>query len=315
MITLVIIFVLCLALSAFFSGAEMAFVSANLIKFRELSDSGNPAAKKILRLLEKPHEFLTVILIGNNVVNVISTAILTYFFQIQFQMANEWLITALMGPFLIVFCETVPKDYCRVRSQSFLLKWTDGLNLFIKISEKPARLILRGIDFFLGSFGAVVDRSIFVSEKEFRSLVEESAQTGVLASHEKQLIDTIMDFERIKLESVMTPVEKMDRVDITDNLGRVKEIARKSNARMILVSEELPTLIVGMIYVFDTLFETNDQASLKKYLRSPIFLHRHITIEKAFLTLQEKRQSFAAVTDDDGEVIGVVAVEKLLVFS
>ncbi len=80
---------------------------------------------------------------------------------------------------------------------------------------------------------------------------------------------------------------------------------------MILVSEELPDLIVGMIYVFDVLFENDESSGLKRYLRSPVFLHQNTSIEKAFLTLQEKRQSFAAVTDDDGNVIGAVAIEKL----
>lgn len=311
MISLLVVFVLCLLASIFFSGAEMAFVSANLIKFREMSDTGNAAAKRALQLLEKPQEYLTVVLIGNNIVNIIATAIFTYFIDFQFGISNEWLVAAFMAPLLIIVCETVPKEYTRVHSHAFLSTYSYLMVFLLKITEWPVRMVLRAVDFFLGPLGTAIDRSIFVSEKEFRLVIEESAKSGILAHHEKQLIDTIMDFERIKIGSVMTPLEKTPTVDITSTVGKVKELARITHARMVFVSEDIPDLIVGMIYVFDVLFEADDHAGFKKYLRSPVFLSKNTSIEKAFLTLQEKRQSFAAVTDDEGNVIGAVAIEKL----
>jgi putative hemolysin len=314
MITLILVFFGCLLLSMFFSSSEMAFVSANPVKIRELSDKGNKKAQKTLQLLEQHQEFLAVILIGNNVVNIIATSIFTYFLEMQLGIANEWVVTLVMAPILIVFCETIPKDYARLRSNSVILNFTGFLSFFLKIARIPVRWILRAIDMLLGSMSSseeAVEKSIFVSEKEFRLLIEESAQSGVLAHHEKQLIDTIMDFERIKIESIMVPFEKTEKVDITDSIGKVKQLARESGAKMVLVSEEIPTLVVGMIYIFDILFEPDEKSGFKKYLRSPIFLHKSTSIEKAFLTLQERRQSYAAVTDDDGEVIGVIAIEKL----
>jgi len=82
---------------------------------------------------------------------------------------------------------------------------------------------------------------------------------------------------------------------------------------MVLVYEELPSIIVGMIYVFDILFEEDEKRGLKDYLRSPIFLPRSTSIEMAFLTLQEKRQSYAVVMDSRREVVGVAPIENLLV--
>jgi putative hemolysin len=289
----------------------MAFVSANLVKFREMADSGSRSASKILKLQQRPQYFLTAVLIGNNIVNIIATAILTYWLGI-FGHANEWLVTIIMAPIFIILCEMVPKDYGRLHSQTFLLRFSGFLNAILRIFEIPLRLTIRSVDFFLGPLGTAIDRSIFVSEKEFRFLIDESAKSGVLAHHEKQLIDTIMDFGRIDVESVMIPVERAAKIEITGTLGQVKDIARSTQARMILVYEEIEAIIVGMVYVFDVLFEEKESEGLKNFLRSPVFLPRKTSIEKAFLTLQEKRQSFAAVTDSDGEVIGVVAIEKLL---
>jgi CBS domain containing-hemolysin-like protein len=112
----------------------------------------------------------------------------------------------------------------------------------------------------------------------------------------------------------MIPVARIPKVNITGTVGSVKELARQTHAKMILVYEEIPIIIVGMIYVFDLLFEENKEERLKNYLRSPIFLPRTTSIEKAFLTLQERRQSFALITDEGGEVIGAVPIERLMAF-
>lgn len=308
---LLFIFILSVALSAFFSCSEMAFVSSNKLKVREMADSGNKTAASAMRLQEYPHHFLTMILILNNVVNVAATSAVAYWLGSQFNLYNEWLVTLITVPLLIIFGETVPKDYGRIRSQDFLLRWAPTLNFLLKIFQKPAVFILHAVDALLNRWGHSNERSIFVSEEEFRLLIEESAHSGLLNKHEKQLVDTILDFERIHVESVMIPVEKVAKVEISQPCSAVREIARRTQSRMILVYEEIPSIIVGMIYVFDTLFEEDEQKPLQSYLRSPIFISRNMSIEKAFLTLQQKRQSFAVVTDSYGEVIGVVPIERL----
>ncbi len=311
MIASIIIFLFCLLLSAFFSGSEMAFVSANRLKLRQMADAGNNGARKAMELQKIPQRFLTGVLIGNSIVNIVATAIVTYWLEESFGVENEWLVTAVLAPILIVFGETVPKDYCRLRSQQVLIQFSGLLDFLLKCFHWPIEWILKGVDLFFGLLGTQLHKSIFVSEREFRMLIEETAKHGVLDHHEKKLIDTILDFESIDVESVMIPVDKSAKVEISATIREAKEVARRTHSPMILVYEEIPTLIVGMIYVFDILFEESEGQGLKKYLRSPIFLLRNTSIEKAFLTLQEKRQSFAVVTDRFGEVIGVVAIEKL----
>ena len=177
----------------------------------------------------------------------------------------------------------------------------------------PTLVLMKGVDFFLRSVASPSQKSIYVSQEEFRSLIEESSRTGVVGQQERKLIDTILDFERIQVESVMIPLAKIPKISITDHVEQVKEMARQTHSRMVLVYEEIPSLIVGMIYVFDLLFEEEDRTGLKNYLRSPIFLPQNTSIEKAFLTLQDKRQSFAVITDAKGEVVGAVPIERLLV--
>lgn len=312
MISLELSCLVCLFLSAYFSSAEMAFVSTSKLKIRELADRGSQGAKQILKLYDHPHQFLASLLIGNNIVNISATAIFTVIIQTRFGIANEWVAAALIAPVLIIFSEMVPKDYGRLASYQFLTRNAFFLSGFSKIFHYPVVFILKLVDFFLSPLGPAVHKSIFVDEEEFRSLIEESAHSGIVTHHEKQLIDTILDFERIHVDSAMMPVDRIPKVAITGKVGDVKDLARRTGAKMVLVYEELPSIIVGMIYVFDILFEEKDAEGLKNFLRSPIFLVKNTSIEKAFLTLQEKRQSFACVTDFHGEVVGAVPIERLL---
>lgn len=313
MIIYFLIVILCLALSAFFSGAEMAYVSANKIKIRNMADAGNAAAKKVDRLLGKSKYLLSALLIGNNIVNVCIASILTYILHSFFNIENEWVATAVSAPIMLILGEQVPKDYCRIRAESFLLRNADLLGCVLWVLKIPVQIILKGIDFFLKGVKASGHSSIFVSEEEFRSLIDESAQKGILDCHEKQMIDTILDFERIELHSVMVPIKDVPKVSLTDTVKDVKLIAKQTRAKMLLVYEELPSLIVGMVYVFDILFIENEEQSLKEFLRAPIFLPEHLSAETAFLTLQQKRQSYVLVTDAMRDVTGVVPIEKLLV--
>ena len=314
MIIFAALFIASVILSAFFSGSEMAFISANKLKIRELADDGDEKAKKIMRLQDHPQNFLTSVLIGNNIVNVIATTALTIFLEKYFAIQNEWLVTLIMAPILVILGETVPKEYGRVYAQKFLFSVSSLLILMERVFRLPVEIILKGVDAFLKPLGADMPKSIFVSDEEFRLMIEEGARVGVLAKHEKQLIDTILDFERIHVASVMVPLADLPKINIASGtIKQIKEIARQTKSRMVLVYEEIPSIVVGMIYIYDLLFEENEKQGLKKFLRSPVFLAQTTSIEKAFLTLQDKRQSYAVVMDASGEVTGAVPIERLLV--
>jgi len=311
MMSLTISFLVCFGLVAYFSGAEMAFVSSNKLKLRELKDAGSDEAAALLKLHKDPEHFLIAILIGMNIAYVGATSILTYFLQSQFHMGEEWLVLAIELPLMIIFAEMVPKDYCRMRSIPFLLSHTFSLRLLNRLFYYPSSLFLKLMDILLPQKGKK-KQSIFVSEEEFRSLIEESARYGVVEPHEEKLIKTILDFERIQVHSVMTPVKDVLMTDIRSRVQDVKKIVRKKPGKFVLVYEELPSIIVGMVHVFDVLLSEKDNERLAPFLRSPVFIPETTSIEQAFLILQERRQSYAVVTDPQGEVVGLVPIENLL---
>ena len=314
MIGLLIMFFLSLVASAFFSGAEMAFVSANKLKLREMADAGDKKARFIMQLQQQPSYFLTAILIGNNTVNVTAISIATYMLKEYFGWNSEWAVMLVIAPVLIIFAEMVPKDYGRLNAIPFLLGQTFWLKGLKAVLYGPIILFFKALNFFWPSFQQGVVRDIFVNEEEFRSLIEESTQRGIVGPQEEKLIHTILDFERIHVASVMVPVGKVPMVDIHSKIEDVKKIARETHIRMMLVYEEIPSIVMGMVYVFDILWEEENAQGLHDFLRAPIFITEDTPLAKAFLTLQKKRQSYAVVTDRAGNIKGVVPIERLLMF-
>lgn len=302
----------CLLLSAFFSAAEMAFLSTDRVKLRDEAERGDPGSRRLLELYGEPREFLTTLLVGNNLVNILAAVLLTAFLENRLGIRNEWAVTLLLAPILIIFGETVPKSYGRYRARGFLSDHTPLILFFARLFAWPSRILLQASGVFLGGKQGSGGKNIFVSEDEFRFLIEESVHSGVLEEHERKLVERILDFERIPVERVLVGVAAVPQVELSAKVREAREKARQSGSKIILVYEEIPSIVIGMIHVFDLLFEGDDEKGLRDYLRSPLFIPKTTSLEKAFLTLQEKRQSFALVTDLRGEVIGVVQIENLL---
>jgi putative hemolysin len=313
---LIFIFVLSIVLSAFFSASEMAFVSSDQLKFKEKAEGGSKAAQTILNFHQRSEHFLTTILIGNNIVNVVSTSTMTYFLSVYAGVGSEQhgelIVAFIMTPILLIFAEMLPKDFARLNPSRYLYIFLGPLVWVSKLFHGATFIVLKFVDFVLKPIGLDHDKNFFVSEAEFRAMIEESIKSGVVSSDEKKLIDTILDFEKLRVKSAMTPVASVPKIDIHANVKDVKAIAKETKSRMLLVYEEIPSIIVGMIYVFDLLFEEDQEKGLSTFLRSPVFISETTSNERAFLTLQQRRQSYAVVIDGQNEVVGSVAIERLL---
>ena len=303
---------LCLFLSAFFSAVEMAFLSTDRVKLRNDAEEGSVRARSVLGLFSDSRQFLTTLLIGNNLVNVAAAAFFAAFVEIRFGIQNEWVVTAILAPVIIIFAEIVPKGYGRHRRRELLVDHSRAVLFFSKLLAWPSRLLLRASELLLGGKEASARKNIFVSEDEFRFLIEESVREGVLEEHEKKLVERILDFERIPVERVSVPAIRVPKVELSQTVRDAKAEARKTGSGVVLVYEEIPSIVIGMIYVFDLLFVEDEEKGLREFLRAPIFLPKDTPLERAFITLQEKRQSFALVTDPRHEVIGLVHIESLL---
>ncbi|MBI4387689.1 MAG: DUF21 domain-containing protein [Candidatus Omnitrophica bacterium] len=314
MISIFILFLIMYLLMAFFAGSEMAFLSCNKLKVKHLADQGHRAALVVHHFQKDPRHILTTILIGTNLAHVTMASLFTYAMKEYVGISKEWLDTLILVPFVVIFAETIPKDWFRQKADDFIYLVAPVLLFFEHIFSPFSGVILWFSDFLVGIMQPNAKSTLFVTKNEFRLVVDESARGGVLSEHEKRLIHTILDLGSTTVSEVMTPLKLVPQLELSKKVFDAKELAKKTNQPIILIYEEIPSIVVGVVYVFDILFEENPDAGLKQYLRPPLFISQELSVEKTIFLLQSKHSSYAAVTNADREVVGVVEIENLIRF-
>jgi len=311
---LIFLLICCFSLSIFFSAAEMAFVSSSTLRLRKLLREKNAQALIVQGFHRHSRDFLASVLIGNNLVNISFVVIVTYLMRDYFGLENEWIVTLVTAPLLIIFAETVPKAYGRQKANQLIYKIAHPLRFFYRLFRPLTRSILWSSDIVLKAFGGYEKKSPFVTKEEFAFVIEESAKNGVITDEEKRIVGIILNSERTRVEELMVPLHEVPHIDLTGNVWELKNLARKSRKSFALVYEEIPQIIVGTIYMFDVLFERNENRPLASFLKPPLFVFKDESAEKTFLKLQQNHQSFAVVLDENREAIGVVSIDDLLAF-
>ena len=314
MITLLLLAFVSFILLGFFAGSEMAYLSFNKLKLRHLADEGDPRARIVMRFHQDPKRYLTMILLGTNLTHVTFTGILTYLFVVRFQWMADWVLVIVLSFLIILLAETVPKDWFRHRADDFIYRFARILDFLDRLFGGLSKIFVRLTDILIQSTSSNIKRSPYVTREEFRYVIEESTKGGVLLAHEKQLIDTILNLSSVRVETLMVPIAKFPMVPLTDRVRDVKEVARRTKTQAMLVYEEIPSLVVGIVYVFDLLFEEGEDQTLSPYLRAPLFMSYDTTAEKAIFLLQSKHASYGAVISANREVVGVVSLENLIRF-
>ena len=314
MIPTIISLIVFFILMAFFAGSEMAFLSCNKLAIKHLADHGSKSAQIVNHFQKDPKVILTTILIGTNVAHVTVVSLFTYFANIYLYLKDEWIITLLISPFIIILAETIPKDLFRQKANEFILPLAPIILFFEKLFLPLSKTFLLITDFFISFVSNEKKRNPFVTKEELRYIIDESAKGGVLLHHEKQLIHTILDLGHISVEEVMLPLKQFPQIELSKKVGDAKDVARNSKKPFILVYEEIPSIVVGIVYVFDILFEKNLDSGIGRYLHAPLFIPQEYSIEKTIFLLQSKHSSCAAVTNSSREVVGVVTIENLIRF-
>ena len=311
---IVLIIIIAFVLLGFFAGSEMAYLSCNKLKLRHLADEGNRNALWVMHFHQDPKRFLTNILLGTNLMHVTVTGLTTYILEEHFNFTNQWIMVPALSLLIVIFAETIPKDWFRIKADDFLYRFAPILRFLDRMLSGISKVLVMLTDLFINATTSNIKRSPFVTREEFRYVVEESTKGGVLLANEKQLIDTILNLSSVRVEEVMVPAAKFPKVSLMNKIREVKETARHTRTQAVLVYEEIPSLIVGIVYVFDTLFEENEDQTLSNYLKAPLFLSHDTTAEKAIFLLQSKHASYGAVIGASREVVGVVSIENLIQF-
>lgn len=315
MTTQIIILVILLILSGFFSGSETAIISVSDAKVRSLVKEKKRSAGTLALIKKDPHKLLITILIGNNLVNIGASVLATVVFTKIFGSSGLGIATGVMTLLVLVFGEITPK--------SFATKYAVQISLFVskplyllQILFSPIIWIMNKlVKFLINVMGSEYDDE-GVSEEEIKALIELGAEKGSIQKREKELLKNILQFNDITVEEVMTPRVAVDALDVGTTLQDAIDFVIKKSHSRIPVFEESIDNVVGIVTIKDILMfseEFNDNKKLGNCdLKKPLFVPVSKKIDVLFKEFQKARTHLAIVVDEYGGTAGIVTLEDLL---
>src|SRR3989338_5407716 len=227
---IVLVILTAFVLLGFFAGSEMAYLSCNKLKLRHLADEGNRNAQMVMRFYRDPKRFLTTILIGTNLMHVTVVVLTTYVLEQYFHIKQEWLVTVILAPLIIIFAETIPKDWFRHKADDFVYRFAPVLHFLDRSFSWCSKILITITDALIQATASHIKKNPFVTREEFRYVIEESATGGVLREHEKHLIDAILNLSSKRVDEAMIPLAQFPKVTLTSTIRDVKDVARKTKA-------------------------------------------------------------------------------------
>jgi CBS domain containing-hemolysin-like protein len=303
-------------LSAFFSGSETALISVNRIRIRHLADSGNKKAVKLLKLVENPEQFLTALLIGNNIVNVFASVLATDVALKVFGDTGLAIATGLMTLLILVFGEVFPKTLASRNAEQISLKIARPISVLILILKPVVRLLTLFTNFMILVLGGKERVTMpFVTEDTINLLLRVGEKEGTIETHEREFIHNVFEFSDETATGILTPKEKMVCIEENETLDSALMLTNESGHSRIPVYKKNFDNIVGMVYAKDFLkFNDTELKRLKagEILRPIVFVKAERKISSIFKELQKKKINLSIVVDDNMKVIGLVSLEDIL---
>lgn len=312
-ITYTAIIIVCVILSAYFSATETAFNTFNRIRMKNAAEKGNKKASLVLRLSENYDSLISTILIGNNIVNILASAIATLLFAklIANQDLAAIVSTAVLTVVVLVFGEISPKTMAKNSPDKFVMFSAPIINV-VRIILFPFNIIFNGWQRLLSKIFKPSDDQ-GMTEEELISIIEEAEEDGDIDKEESDLIKSAIEFGDLEVGDIFTP-----RIDITAlpssaTKEMVAKVFAESGYSRLPVYDESIDNIVGIIYYKD-FYTVAYKASvpLHEIIKPVIYVATTQPVNELMKELQEKQMHMAVVTDEFGSTAGIVTLEDIL---
>ena len=307
---------LCLLLSGFFSSSEASLFSLTPLHLHKMREERFPFFSSVERLLDAPRRLLITIIVGNEVVNIVLSAVATALFISLFGEKGEWLAIAALAPVLFLFGEAVPKTFGKTYSMR-MSSMVAPLMTFMQTLAFPAVCVLEKISgFLLGPLRArESSQSEALLEVEFRSLVDAGHKEGILDSGQRDLIHRVFELADTPVEDIMTPRVDMFCLPLSTSPQALRrEIVEQGYSRIPLYRTG-PDDVVGILYARDLLglmAEGKTPASVEALLRKPYFVPEERRADQLLRDFQKRNMHVAVVVDEYGGISGLVTMEDIL---
>lgn len=303
-------------LSAFFSGSETALMSLNRYKLRHQADKGHAGAKLAQKLLDKPERLISLILLGNNFVNILITQLATLLGLRLFGDAGLAIATGILTFLLLIFGEITPKTLAALHPERIAFVASHIYAAMMKVMWPFIWLLNLITNNLLRLLGANNDGTsrVALSHEELRSVVS-SAGTHIPQNRLDMLL-RVMDMESTTVEDIMIPRNQLVGLDLDDDWNELEEQIIHSNFTRLLVYRENLDNVQGFVHLRRLLpmFRDGhlDRERFEASIRPAYFIPDSTTLTQQLLNFQEENRRIALVVDEYGEILGLVALEDIL---
>ena len=313
-ITELLFLIFLLMLSGFFSSAETALTTANRIRIRTQAEHGDKNARILLKILDQPDKMLSVILVGNNIVNLYASSLATTLTIHVVGSRAVGIATGILTLLVLVFGEITAKTVAAHSADSMALKIAPVIH-FLMIVLTPLVIIVNALA------GAVMkllrtDRENTketMTEEELRTIVQVGHEEGVIEKEEQQMIDNVFDFGDTIARDVMIPRIDMTWIPEDADYDTVLSTFREDKYTRMPVCRDSADTVVGIINVKDLLLRDPEKPfRIADCMREPLFTHERKKTSELMREMRKNYTNIAIVLDDYGVTAGMVTMEDLL---
>lgn len=316
------IIILCLILSAFFSGMEIAFVSSNKIYLEIEKKQDNFVSKILTKLTEKPTNFIVTMLIGNTIAMVVYGffmgelvmrwfAVFGYHFSDGLSLVLQIMVSTLV---ILITAEFLPKVFFQIYANSLIKIFAVPAYVFYKFFYFISTFFIGISDFILKKFFKTEGDNIqlYFSKIELGNYITEqmsSVEDNEMVDSEILMFQNALEFSGVKARDVMSPRTEIIAVEVFDSIENLKELFIETGYSKIVVYQNSLDDIIGYVHSFDLFKRPNN---IKEIVISVEFVPETIFIKDAMNLLTKKRKSVAVVLDEYGGTSGIITIEDIV---
>ena len=311
-IQLVIVIIL-LSASAFFSSAETALMTSNKLKMRNLAENGDKRAAKVLKVTENTDKMLSAILIGNNIVNLTASSISTTLTLKIFGSKLVGIATGILTFLILVFGEITPKNVASKNAEKMALIYIGVISFLVTLLTPVIFIVNTVAKFVISIFNKNGDDNNAVTEEELRAMVEYSHEEGIIENEEKKMIVNVVDFGDTVAGDIMVPRVDMVMVDEKSSYEEILQVFREERYTRIPVYEETPDNVIGILNVKDfLLIEDKENFVMKELLREPLYTYEYKKTSALMMDMRKTGANIVIVLDEYGITAGLITLEDML---
>ena len=308
-----VILVLLLSASAFFSSAETALMTSNKLRIRNLAENGDKRAEKVLEITANTDKMLSAILIGNNIVNLSASALSTTLTLKVFGSSLVGVATGVLTFLILVFGEITPKNVASKNAEDMALKYIGIISVLVIVLTPVIYVVNKVAGIVISLFVKNNDDNNMVTEDELRAMVEVSHEDGVIEKEEKKMIVNVVDFGDTVAGDIMLPRVDMVMVSVESSYGEILKIFREERYTRIPVYEESPDNVIGILNVKDfLLIEDKENFSVKEHLREPLYTYEYKKTSSLMVDMRKTGANIVIVLDEYGTTVGLITLEDML---